>query len=87
MKAMPEGDIEIAPVNMAQTMSVAASMVVGLVNMFLKPEDSEEEKAIHSWICLSVFLHQLLSPSKHPDKAIGILKAIIAELETRHAND
>ncbi len=84
---MPEGDIEIGPINMGQTMSIAALMVVATINTFLKPEDSEEDKTAISWTCLAVFLHQLLAPTKHPDKAIGVLKAIIVELETRHAND
>ena len=81
-----QGDIEIGPINMGQTMAIAESMVAATVETFLRPEDSAEHKTALSWICLSVFLHQLVIPSKHPDKAIGCLKAIIGALEEKHGH-
>ena len=78
---MAEVDIEIGPINMAQTMAIAANMVVATVNTFVRPEDTDDEKAKLSWICLSVFLHQLLMPSKRKDYAVSILSAIIVGLK------
>ena len=79
---MAEGDIEIQPVNMMQSMSIAAMMVHALIaQAFIKPDDTEEEKVALTYTCLAVFFHQLCAPAKHKDKMIGILKAIITELE------
>lgn len=82
---MPDDDFQIEPVNMAQTMSVMATVLVATVNTFLREEDTPEEKTGRSWAALTVFLHQLLMATKHPNKAIGVLKAIIVELEERDA--
>jgi hypothetical protein len=78
---MADGHLQIAPVNMGQSMSVAAQMVLGLTLAFIGPEDSEEEKVTKTYICLAMFFHQLCVPAKHKDKMAGVLKAIIAELE------
>lgn len=76
-------DYNIPSVRMDQTMAVLAVTVAAVVSTFVKPDDTDEEKVATSWICISIFLHQLLSSSKHPDKAIAILKIIITELEER----
>lgn len=78
---MDEDDIKIPPVTMAQTMSIAAMTVQGLILHFIKPEDTEDEKVTATYICLAIFFHQLCTPAKHKDKMIGILKCIVAELE------
>jgi hypothetical protein len=78
---MTEEDYVIPSIRMDQTMSVLSVAVITTINTFLHPEDTEEEKANMSWICLAIFLHQLLAPTKYPSKAIGILEAIIAELK------
>jgi hypothetical protein len=79
-----QGDIEIGPINMGQTMAVAANMVAATVYTFVRPEDSEDEKAKLSWVCLAAFLHQLVMPSKRPDLAIGILGVLIEALKDKH---
>lgn len=80
------GDLPIPPVTMAQTMSILANTVhsVILAN-FIKPEDEESDKVIMTYICLAVFLHQLCCDAKHKDKMVGILQAVISELQAGNA--
>ena len=74
--------IKIEPVNMGQSMSIAAMMVHSLiVSAFVKPDDTEEQKVAVTYICLACFFHQLCCPAKHKDKMIAILQIIIAEIE------
>ena len=75
------GGIKIPPVNMAQTMSIGAMMLFGLIERFLPPDASEEDKVTGTYICLAVFFHQLVSEARHKDKMAGILKAVLVELE------
>ena len=80
---MPEGDIEVQPVNMMQSMSIAAIMVHALIaQAFIKADDTEEEKVALTYTCLAVFFLQLCMPANHKDKMVGVLKAIITELES-----
>lgn len=82
MSEEQEGDLAIAPVNMAQSMSIAAAMVHSLIAAaFVKPEDTDEEKVAATYICLAVFFHALCCNARHKDKMAGILKAVVAELE------
>jgi hypothetical protein len=77
-------DFTIKPVNMAQSMSIAAMMVHSLIaSAFIKPDDTEEEKVTATYVSLAVFFHAFCCSAKHKDKMIGILKIIIAELEFR----
>jgi hypothetical protein len=78
---MAESDVEISPVNMAQTMHICALMLFGMIPHFIKPDDSEEEKTAMTYICLAVFFHQLAAGAKHKDKMAGVLRAVLAELE------
>jgi hypothetical protein len=79
---MADDDLQIAPVNMGQSMGVAAQMVLGLTVAFIDAGDTEEEKVAKTYVCLAIFFHQLCMPAKHKDKMVGVLKAIIAELES-----
>jgi hypothetical protein len=74
-------DIYIPAPTMGQSMSVAAAMVIGLTENFIKPDDTEDQKVIMSYLCLSIFLYQLCTPAKYKDKMIGILEAIIDQLK------
>ena len=76
-----EEDHKIPEVRMDQTMAVAAVMVVATLSIFVREEDSPEEKTVTSLIALSIFLHQLLMMSKHKDKVVAILEAVIMELK------
>lgn len=79
---MTDEDHVIPSVRMDQTMTIASMMLFGLIQHFIKPEDSEEQKVVATYICLAVFFQQLASGAKHKDKMAGILRAIIAELES-----
>jgi hypothetical protein len=78
---MPEGDLEIKPVNMAQTMSILASSLVATTTIFYKPEDTDEHKVMITYVCFAVFFNQLAREAKHKDKMIGVLEAVLAELK------
>lgn len=72
---------ESAPVTMAQTMSILATSLVATTTCFHKPEDAEEHKVAITYLCFAAFFNQLARSAKHKDKMIGVLKAIIADLE------
>jgi hypothetical protein len=74
-------DFKIEPVNMAQTMSVAANMVAATLNLFIKEDDPEEQKVGISYAAIAVFLHSFCMAAKHKDKMIAVMKIIITELE------
>lgn len=74
-------DFKIEPVNMAQTMSIAASMVAATLNLFIKEDDTEENKVGISYAAIAVFLHSFCMAAKHKDKMISVLKIIIDTLE------
>ena len=78
-------DFKIAPVNMSQTMSVAANMVAATLNLFIKEDEPEEEKVGISYAAIAVFLHSFCMAAKHKDKMIAVMKIIIAELENADA--
>jgi hypothetical protein len=80
---MANDNLEIAPVNMGQSMSVAAQMVLGLTTAFIDPEEPEEQKVAKTYACLSFFFYQLCMPAKHKDKMIAILELIVAEMKER----
>lgn len=73
--------IEFAPMNMGQVMTMQATLVGHSLNIFLKPEDTDEEKTAMSYIMIAVFLHQFCMAAKHKDKMVGLLEAIIVELK------
>ncbi len=74
-------DFKIEPVNMAQTMSIAASMVGATLNLFIKEDEPEEQKVGISYAAIAVFLHSFCMAAKHKDKMIAVLKIIITALE------
>lgn len=78
-------DFKIESVNMAQTMSIAASMVGATLNLFIKEDEPEETKVGISYAAIAVFLHSFCMAAKHKDKMIAVMKIIITELE--EAND
>lgn len=80
-EAAEDFDFAVAPVSMAQTMSILATSLVATTTCFYKPEDDEEHKVAITYLCFAVFFNQLAQTAKHKDKMIGVLKVIIAELE------
>lgn len=82
MSEVAQDDLAVSPVNMAQTMSILATSLVATTTCFYKPEDTEEHKVTITYLCFAVFFNQLAQSAKHKDKMVGVLKAIIAELES-----
>ncbi|QPF81626.1 hypothetical protein IC762_17520 [Bradyrhizobium genosp. L] len=76
-----EKAFEVAPVTMAQTMSILATSLVATTTCFYKPEDADEHKVIITYLCFAAFFNHLARTAKHKDKMIGVLRAIITDLE------
>ena len=88
MSDIENEDFKVEPVNMVQSMSVAAMMVHGLIaGAFIKPEDTEEQKVTATYVCLAVFFHSLCCNAKHKDKMIAMLQITIAELHALKAEE
>lgn len=68
-------------------MSVVAIIVTATIGMFSDPEDSLEELSELHQACIAVFLHQLLMSSKHKEKIVGILEALIVEFKNQEQTD
>jgi hypothetical protein len=78
---MPLGDITIQPPTMWQTMHTAACMVGGLLPCFFKEEHTDEEKMAISYTAIALFLYQFCGGARHKDKMLGVLRAVVAQLE------
>lgn len=80
MPNLDEGDIQIAPINSGQAMSMMAFTVRAVVATFIRPEDTEEEKTKLSLILFSIFLQQYISVAMKPEVYAPILEIIIKEI-------
>lgn len=69
------------PIHAGQFMNAMAILVANSLNLYLKPEDTDEQKTAASYVMISIFMHQFCMAAKHKDKMIKVLEIIIDELK------
>lgn len=75
-----EGDIQIGPINMGQTMAIMAHSLRCTVASFVESKDTEKERQNLALVCLSIFLQQYISAAIKPELYAPILEILIKEV-------